>query len=164
MMLDVGSLAIGGEAPSVGSVVPGLPSFDITGDIFKYAVSNATRPINNTTGKPGNVTKPANNTSATKTTTEQLPAGWGQKKPKVNGKMNKSQISNATTLQRLYRNAFGATTMHKAYEGTVQSPVWIDPYDKGKGVFNIVDARKANQLGMNKTMPGARIAPLFWDL
>jgi hypothetical protein len=160
LMLDVGSLAIGNSASNAGSVVPGLPSFDITGDIFKYAVSNATRPINNTTGT-GNVTKPANNTS---TQSQSSGTGFGQRKPRVNPGATTAEIKNMTAMQRIWRNAFIGSTMHKAYEGPTEYPTWIDPFDKGRGVFNQPDFKKVIGIALNKTRQGEHIAPVLWDL
>jgi hypothetical protein len=54
--------------------------------------------------------------------------------------------------------------MHKAYEGPTQYPAWIDPYDNGAGVFNQIDMQKILQISLKKTLPGERIAPVFWDL
>lgn len=168
LMLDTGSLAIGNSASNAGSVVPGLPSFDITGDIFKYAVSNATRPINNTTGKAGNVTtgtgnvtKPANNTS---TQSQSSRTGYGQRKPRVNPGATTAEIKNMTAMQRIWRNAFIGSTMHKAYEGPTEYPTWIDPFNNGRGVFNQPDFKKVIGIALNKTKQGEHIAPVLWDL
>jgi hypothetical protein len=91
---------------------------------------------------------------------------WAQpsRKPRINPKTTEEEIKGMTTLQRVYRNAFIGSTMHKAYEGPAQYPVWIDPYDNGAGVFNQIDMQKILQVAHMKTLPGGRIAPVFWDL
>ncbi|AFD00930.1 hypothetical protein Mtc_2195 [Methanocella conradii HZ254] len=93
-----------------------------------------------------------------------LRPGWGERRPRVSPGATKEEIKNMTTLQRVYRNAFIGSTMHKAYEGPTQYPEWIDPYDNGKGVFNQIDMNKILQNALKKTRPGERIAPVFWDL
>lgn len=93
-----------------------------------------------------------------------LRPGWGERRPRVNPGATKEEIRNMTTLQRVYRNAFIGSTMHKAYEGPTQYPEWIDPYDNGKGVFNQIDMNKILHNALKKTRPGERIAPVFWDL
>lgn len=90
--------------------------------------------------------------------------GWGERKPRVNHAATREEIRNITALQRMYRNAFIGSTMHKAYEGPTQYPEWIDPYDNGRGVFNQIDMGKILQLALKKTRPGERISPVFWDL
>jgi hypothetical protein len=84
--------------------------------------------------------------------------------PRINPKAIKEEITGMTTMQRMYRNAFIGSTMYKAYEGPTQYPVWIDPYDNGAGVFNQIDMQKILQVAHMKTLPGERIAPVFWDI
>jgi hypothetical protein len=179
MALDVNSMSPGGvpDVPSLGTDVSIInrDAVDITSDA--KAPANATSALN--TMRAANTTAPANATSAVNTTTatnttsatnatkaaeKQKPAGWGQRKPRVDQKMTKEQIKNSTNLQRVYRNAFVGTTMHKAYEGQTQYPTWITPYDNGTGCFNACDRNKMMDLALKKVVPGAHIAPVFWDL
>ncbi len=96
--------------------------------------------------------------------TEKPRQGWGEKKPRINPAATREEIRNMTALQRMYRNAFIGSTMHKAYEGPTLYPEWIDPYDEGRGVFNQINMYKILELALKKTRPGERIAPVFWDL
>lgn len=133
------------------SSLSGVPSLDV----------GIKRMENNTANLTAGSRPVANATNATATP---LPQGWGTRKPRVNPKMTKAEIKNASLMQRMYRNAFVGSTMHKAYEGSTQYPTWINPYDSGRGVFNACDKQKIIGLAMNKSKQGARIAPVFWDL
>lgn len=119
--------------------------------------------VTNTTSA-GNVTG-ATNATNTSSATAKMREGWGKKKPPVaDPKWNKTQIGNSTNLQRMYRNAFIGTTMHNAYEGKTSYPEWITPYRNGTGCFNPSDTNTMLSLARNKTVAGAHIAPVFWDL
>lgn len=141
--LDVNSLAPG--------TIPDVPSLAADLSIIGKNQLNITRGSGTTAGAP-------NNTNETKRD------GWGQRKPRIDPKMTKEQISNSSVMQRVYRNAFIGSTMHKAYEGPTQYPTWIDPYDNGKGAFNQIDMQNILKLALKKTQPGEHISPVFWDL
>jgi hypothetical protein len=149
LSLDVNSLTSG--------ISPFMQSLGTDVSIIKrntVDITSDARPRTNTT----------NTTSATSATTQKLRDGWGKRKPSVNQSMSKAEIKNTTNLQRIIRNAFVGTSMHKAYEGPTQYPEWITPYNNGTGCFNPTDRNKMLDLARKKTVAGAHIAPVFWDL
>jgi hypothetical protein len=127
-------------------------------------------------GAPGmsaNITSPAesaNNTtsaqgsSAGNTTAAQEDSSTPTHHPMVNPKSTKAEIQNMSDLERMLRNAFVGSTMQMAYEGSVQSPTWIDPYQNGRGVFNQINFNTALSLAHNETLPGTHLTPVFWNL
>lgn len=160
-MTPIASAADGSLSLDVNSLTSGISPFmqslgtDVS--IIKrntVDITSDARPRTNTT----------NTTSATNTTTQKLRDGWGKRKPSVNPSMSKAEIKNTTNLQRIIRNAFVGTSMHKAYEGPTQYPEWITPYNNGTGCFNPTDRNKMLDLARKKTVAGAHIAPVFWDL
>lgn len=84
--------------------------------------------------------------------------------PRIDPRSTKDQIQNMSVMQRLYRNAFIGSTMHKAYEGNTQYPTWIDPYDGGHGVFNQPDMYKIMDNARALTQPGKHLYPALWAL
>lgn len=84
--------------------------------------------------------------------------------PRVDPKSTKEQIRNMSDMKRIYRNAFVGSTMHKAYEGPTQYPAWIDPYDKGQGVFNQINMSVILNNSRAMTQAGKHLCPVFWDL
>ncbi|HTY91388.1 MAG TPA: hypothetical protein VMC84_09445 [Methanocella sp.] len=152
LMIPKASASTGGLSLDVDSLSPGIvpdvPSFN--SDILKFDM-NITRGSGPTPGMPNN-------------SGEKKPVGWGLRKPRIDPRMTQDEIKSTTTMQRVYRNAFIASTMHNAYEGPTQYPTWIDPYDNGRGVFNQIDMQNILKIALKKTQPGERIAPVFWDL
>ena len=127
-------------------------------------------------GAPGmsaNMTSPAplaNNTtsaqgsSANNSTTAQGSTKTPTHSPAVNPASTRQQIQNMSDLERMNRNAFIGSTMYMAYEGSVQSPTWIDPFQNGRGVFNQINFTTILNLAHNETLPGAHLTPVFWEL
>jgi hypothetical protein len=158
---STGSMMFDLQNKPIGSILANAPVYDTPRIAFstnatdRYTGNNTSIQINNTAIM--NRTSPGNNTSQ-----EQPKAP--SRKPRINPKSTKDEIKNMTTIQRTYRNAFIGSTLHKAYEGPTQYPLWIDPYDNGAGVFNTIDMKKILQVSLKKTLPGERIAPVLWDL
>ncbi len=119
-------------------------------------ITSSSPHANNTTPTFGS--SGSNNTTAESNTT--VPTHH----PGVNPRSTKDQIQNMSDLERMNRNAFIGSTMHMAYEGTVQSPTWIDPFGSGRGVFNQINLAAIIDLAHSETLPGKHLAPVFWDL
>ncbi len=162
-MTPIAQAADGGLALDMGSlsapISPYIKSLGTDVNIINRdtvdITSDAKPRTNNTTSA----------TNVTNATAQKKPESWGKKKPPVaNPKWDKAQIANSTNMQRMYRNAFVGTTMHNAYEGKTSYPEWITPYNNGTGCFNPTDRNKMLDLARKKTVAGAHIAPVFWDL
>ena len=138
--MDTGDMLIGRD------ITDGMQSPSFTGNM------SMSTPANNTT----------TNVSA-QNTTGNTPV-TSVRKPYIDPKSTKEQIQDMTILQRMERNAFVGSTMYKAYEGTVQSPTWIDPNDNPRGVFNQINMYTILDVAHKKTLPGTHIAPVFWDM
>lgn len=166
------SASMGGLSLDLGDGVGDMPLDYPIGNILDNAPVYHTPKISffaggNDTGISGNDTIQANNTVVANQTSQsqsQANKRTPTRKPRVNPASTKVEIQNMTVLKRMYRDAFIGSTMYKAYEGPTQYPTWIDPYDDGKGVFNMIDMQKILGIAHNKTLPGAHVAPVFWDL
>jgi hypothetical protein len=111
-----------------------------------------------------NNTTSAQGSSAGNTTAAQEDSNTPTHQPMVNPKSTKVEIQKMSDLERMLRNAFVGSTMQMAYEGSVQSPTWIDPYQNGRGVFNQINFNTALSLAHNETLPGTHLTPVFWNL
>lgn len=79
-----------------------------------------------------------------------------------NKNATKELISNASTMERVWRNANLANTIPKTYKGTVERPTWIDP--KPQEVLRHLNSTQVIDHSLDMTKPGTRAHTLFWDL
>lgn len=117
----------------------------------------------------GNVTITPNasikNNTTISNTTESTPypssSGLNTSYPSLKN-ATKEQITNASTLERVWRNANLANTIPKTYNGTVERPTQIDP--KPDDVIRHANRTKVIEHSLDMTKPGAKAHTLFWDL
>ena len=112
----------------------------------------------------GNITITPN-PSIINNTTESKPysssAGFNTSYPNVKN-ASKEQISNTSTMERVWRNANLVNTIPKTYKGTVERPTWID--SKPDEVLRHLDMTKVIDHSLDMTKPGTKAHTLFWDL
>lgn len=101
----------------------------------------------------------ANNTSATKPHASN--GGFNRSYATLKN-ATKEQVANASTFDRVYRNANLVNTIPLTHEGSVERPTWIDR--KPDQVLRQVDMTKVIDNSLNMTKPGAQLHTVFWDL
>jgi len=142
-------------------------SLSSSGDLLDHNVSFGAPGMSanlTSSGQPANNTTSAQGSSASNNSTAQGGATAPTHHPMVNPASTKEQIQNMSELQRMVRNAFIGSTMNMAYEGTVQSPTWIDPTGNGRGVFNQINFNTILGLADKMTLPGTHLTPVFWNI
>ena len=78
--------------------------------------------------------------------------------------MTKSDIQNASGLERLYRNPNLVNTIPKSYKGTVDRPTTIAPMENPMDLIKPANKPKVIADSRNMTKDGTHLKTLFWDL
>lgn len=83
--------------------------------------------------------------------------------PYFNFKAKAGKISNASLLDRMWRNSH-LGTMGRAYEGDTSYPDWILPTEFTKSAIAMANWTDVNNIALNQTVPGTNLMPRFWSL
>lgn len=146
------SLSLG---PDIMSDVPGptakMPIATGVSNNSNRSLSDTIKVVNQSTSNGSNATPGA--------------TGKTQTKPNRDYKnMTKSEIQNASGLERLYRNPNMVNTIPQSYKGTVDRPTIIAPMENPMNLIKPANKPKVIADSLNMTQGGSHLKTLFWDL
>jgi hypothetical protein len=120
----------------------GMSTTNITPNSSMISNTSASAPTTNASGTNGN-------------------AAWKSNPPLNYRTATKEEIQNASTMEKVWRNANLRNTVPQSYKGDVERPTWIYP---SKDVLKMIDRNQVIRDSMNMTKQGANAHTLFWDL
>jgi hypothetical protein len=167
---DVGGVTPVLAGPMIGSgliwpymTAPIAPAAAVGNTVMSFKpYMNSSEVAGNVTMTPSSgVNNTAANTSSPKVVGTNNTAAWKSKTPLNYKTATKDQIKNASSMEKLWRNANVKSTMPQAYNGTVDRPNWIDPKSS---VLKMSNRSKAVSDAINMTDAGEDLHTLLWDL